>query len=321
MPLIATLAVAPEPTPTPPPVIPVARPLGLTYVDPDGAEWPLSDRSSGVVALALAGISGPQPSLSSVSLPGGGGLPLSYQSAQRTITLGIFLEAADQDSFLTLQDRWARALWCERAGAVAPGTLIVQRPDGSARQIPVIHVDGGDQSDDDRTKSGLTWSSYVLTLQATDPWWSDVEVGEAIEFKPPSASAGILPLLPVELLPSLAMGSATVVNSGDADAWPLWQITGPGTPTLENVTTGRSWGLASALTAGETVTVLTGPFGHQYATDQLGANRWPDLVQSSPRDLWPLVPGTNELNLTLSGADADLGSLISMTYTRRWLRS
>ncbi len=319
MPLIATTVVAPGLPPTPVPIIVGPRPLGLTYVDPDGTRWPLSDRSSGVVALSLSGISGPQPSLSSVSLPGGGGLPQSLQPAVRTIVLGIFLEDRDQDDFLLLQDRWARALWNERAGQVTPGTLIVQRPDGSARQIPVIHVDGGDQTDDDRTKSGLTWSTYALTLQAMDPWWSDTEATGPIEFAPPSGATGILPLLPIDLSPSSVIGSTTVVNSGDADAWPLWQITGPGTATVANTTTGRSWGLATALGSGETVTVLTGPFGSQYAIDQDGDNRWGDLVQSSPHDLWPLVKGPNVLNLTLSGSDS--GSLIRMTYTRRWLRS
>jgi hypothetical protein len=296
------------------PVHPV--PLGLTYVDPDGQAWALTDRSSGVVALTCAGISGPQPSVTSVNLPGGGALPQSYRPAARTIILGIFTEGATQAEFLQRQDRWTRAIWNERLGNPAPGLLVLARPDGSSRQIQVMCIDGGDQSDDDATKSGLTWSTYALTFAADDPLWAD---SDAIEVSfGTSSAAGVPPMPPIVLAPATLLGDSQVTNTGDADSYPLWTIHGPGTPTLTNNTTGRSFGLDVTLGDDEVVVVDTRPT-LQSAVDQDGDDRWGDLVKSSPRDLWPLVPGVNDLNLSI--ADSGDGSQVVLSYTRRWLRA
>lgn len=299
---------------TPLPVHPV--PLGLTYVDPDGQAWPLTDRSSGVVALGCAGISGPQPSVTSVSLAGGGALPQSYRPAARTVTIGVLLEGATQGQFLSRVDAWARAIWNERLGVPAPGLLVVARPDGTSRQIPVMCIDGGDQSDDDASKSGLTWTTYALTWAADDPLWAD---SDAIELTFGSSSAaGVPPMPPIVLAPATLLGENQVTNSGDADSYPIWTIHGPGQPTISNLTTGRSFGLDVTLGSSEVVVVDTRPT-LQSAVDGVGADRWGDLVKSSPRDLWPLVPGNNDLNLSISSSGA--GSKITLSYTRRWLRA
>jgi hypothetical protein len=292
-------------------------PPSLTYVDPDGRSWALGHRSgSGVVAVACAGISGPRPSFTSAALPGGGAVPLGYRTSARTIILGVHVSGATQDEFFVRQDAWARAIWNERNGAPAPGLFTVARPGGTARQIEVFHTDGGDQADDDSGKSGLLWSTYTLTFAATDPLWASAE---PISLTFGSSSApGVPPMPPIVLAPATLLGSNIVVNRGDADTYPVATIHGPGEPTLINNTTGRSYGLDVDLGSDEIITVDTRPT-RQSATDQTGADRWGDLVASSPRDLWPLVPGANDLSLLLSGSGE--GSQITLTYTPRWLRS
>lgn len=291
-------------------------PLGLTYVDPDGQEWDLTDRDNGVVATACAGISGPPVAATRLPLPGGGSLPQSYQAASRNITLGVHVSMPTQDDYLTLCDQWARAIWNERLGEPAPGLFVLSRPDGSARQIEVNCVDGADQTDADATKSGLTWSTYTLTFTADDPMWSDADP-IVLTFGTNSAP-GVPAMPPIRLAPATLLGANTVVNSGDADSYPVWTIYGPGQPTITNNTTGRSFGLGVTLASGEVITVDTRPT-LQSAVDGLGNDRWTDLLKSSPRDLWALVPGTNDINLSLSGSGT--GSQIVLTYTRRWLRS
>ena len=162
---------------TPPPVAISTgpTPLGLTYVDPDGNAWALSDTTSGTVALSFAGASGPLPAFTTLGLPTGGVFPEQYISAVRTIVTQVLVWDDDQTSFLERLDAWARALWCQRLGAPAPGAFIVQRPDGSARQIPVYCTVGPDQPDDDITKSGRLHSLFTLTFQAPDPMWVDAD--------------------------------------------------------------------------------------------------------------------------------------------------
>jgi hypothetical protein len=314
VPLIVTSA---GPGPSGPPASTGPQPLNLVYTDPDGTDWDLVDRSGGSVALALSGIGGLLGVLSSIGLPGGGGIPQSYTPAVRTIILGMLLEESTQGEFLASQDRWARAIWTQRQGLPAPGTLTVQRPDGTARQLQVFCTAGSDQADDDRAKSGLTWAAYTLTWTALNPYWND-RYATTLQFASPSGSGGVPPMPPVLLDPSTVLGTTTVVNDGDADAWPVWTLTGPGTPTLTNTTTGLSFGLDVALSAGEVVTVDTRPT-MQSAVDGLDANRWADLTRANPRSLWQLVPGTNLLNLQMTGSTS--ATVISMSYTRRWLRS
>jgi hypothetical protein len=298
------------------PVPPV--PLGLTYTDPDSHTWPLSDPARPVFATAVAGIASPPLALSTVDLPGEGALAQSATAQQRPIIIGLYAWSDDQHNFLALTDRFARALWTVRAGNPAPGMLTVARPDGSRRQIRVLCTDGADQGDDDRTKSGLTWTTYTLTFTALDPYWEDTQPQRLTFGGPPPPATGVPPMPPVQLVPGTVLGETVITNEGDADAYPIWAITGPGTPTLANTTTNNSFGLATALATDETVIIDTRPT-RQSATDSGGRNRWPDLVKTSPRQLWPLVPGRNVVSLQLAGAGPT--SRIVLTYTRRWLRA
>lgn len=294
------------------------RPLRVLYIDPDGEQWDWSDLAGPVQVTGVAGHGSPPVSLTTLAMPSGASLPQNYVGSGRTILVGIVAGADTQSAFLDLTDRLAQALWTERLGTPAPGTLVIQRPDGTGRRIKVLVTDGPDLSDDDRDKSGLTWTSFVVTFKSLDPCWSDA-TPITIPFKAADGAAGVPPMPPVVLAPYSVLGNTTVTNTGNAAAYPVWRISGPGTPTLQNVTLGRTFGLATALTEGETVTIDTAPDGSAYAIDQDGVDRWPDLVKSSPRDLWELVKGPNQLNLALSGSSA--ASLIELSYVRRWLRA
>ncbi|MFV2172347.1 hypothetical protein ACFHW2_11805 [Actinomadura sp. LOL_016] len=294
------------------------RPLRLVYIDPDGVEWDFSDLAGQVQVTGVSGHGSPPVSSTKLQLPSGGSLPQNYVGTGRTVLVGLVAGDDNQLEFLDLCDRLAWALWTERLGEPAPGTLVIQRPDGTGRRIKVLVEDGPDLAGDDREKSGLTWTSFVVTFRSLDACWSDA-APTVLTFKGADEAAGVPPMPPVVLSPYSVLGDVTVTNTGNAAAFPVWRITGPGTPTLTNVTTGRSFGLATELTTGETVTIDTAPDGGAFAEDQTGADRWADLVKSSPRDLWELVKGPNKLSLTLAGSSSD--SQIELSYVRRWLRA
>ncbi|MFE9099841.1 phage tail family protein [Actinomadura geliboluensis] len=294
------------------------QPLRLLYIDPDGEEWDFSDLAGPVQVTNVAGHGSPPVALTSLGMPSGASLPQSYIGTGRAILVGLVAGAATQAEYLKLTDRLAQALWTERLGEPAPGTLVIQRPDGTGRRIKVLVTDGPDLSDDDRDKSGLTWTSFVVTFRSLDQCWSDADPIRLV-FQSADSGAGVPPMPPVVLAPYSVLGDVVVNNTGNAPAYPVWKITGPGTPTLSNTTTGRSWGLATPLLEGETVTVDTAPDGGAYAVDQDGDDRWGDLLKSSPRDLWELVRGPNHLDLSLAGASAS--SRIELSYVRRWLRA
>lgn len=217
-------------------------------------------------------------------------------------------------------DRLAYALWTERAGLPAPGRIMIARPSGTSRQIEVYCTSGAEQTDTDSTRDAYQRdTAYALTFESgLDPMFQDVDPVGPLVFAAPPSSGGVPPMPPVILAPPTTLGETTVTNAGNGEAYPIWEVHGPGTPTFTNVTTGREFSLAVTLGADEVITIDTRP-ARQSAVDGTGADRWGDLVKTNPRDLWQLVPGANLLNLALAGSDT--GSSISMLYYRRWLRA
>lgn len=309
--------------PPPPPVSPAddRYPIQVTYIDPDGVEWPWSDPTSGIIVTSVTGIGSPPASYTGIALPDGGSLAQSYTATSRQIVIGLHVfDEGSQAGLLDKIDRLARALWTERAGMPAPGMLVFARPNGTVRQIEVYCTSGPEQTDTDATRNAYQVSTdYALTFtSALDPLFVDQEVVGPIVFEPPPPSgAGVPPMPPVLLKPRSSLGTTQVTNEGNGDAYPVWKLYGPGAPTVTNVTTGRSFSVEE-LSEGEVVTVDTRP-GRQSAIDQDGNDRWGDLVKTSPRDLWVLPSGTSVLELEIANADA--GAKIELTYARRWLRA
>lgn len=296
------------------------QPLSATWIDPDGTVWPWTDRSSGWVLESITGLGSPPASLTSSALAGGGLLAQSYGAAPRTVVAGmVAFDDSSHDAFLDLLDRIARALWTERLGAPAPGTLVISRPGGQARQIELLCTSGPEQADEDASQDGYRWTTtYGLTFtSALDPLFSDA-TDTTVTFAAAPASGGVPPMPPVVLSPSTVLGSTSVTNSGNGDAYPIWEITGPGTPTISNLTTGQSFGLDVALAEGEVVTVDTRP-ARQSAVDGDGDDRWGDLVRTSPRSLWTIPPGKSDLDIQMTGSGDN--TKVKLSYRRRWLRA
>ncbi|WP_242882574.1 phage tail domain-containing protein [Actinomadura litoris] len=315
MPLLAGAWAPPSTTPEPP----EAQPLRITYTDPDGAVWDWSNPETGCVITSVAGLGSPPALVTSTSLPGGGVLPTDYMSGQRQVIIGLDVHRDDQADFLALLDRLHRALWTERYGRPAPGTLTVARPDGTARTLSVLCTSGPEQTDAEAARSGYTDATdFALTfVTTTDPLFNDRATTRLV-FQTGVEGTGVPPLPPVRLRPLRGLDEGTIINPGNGDAFPLWRITGPGQPTLTNRTTGRAFGLSTTLAAGEVVTIDTQP-AQQQATDASGQDRWGDLVKSSPRDLWTLPPGESKVSILMSSSGPT--SQIELTFRTRWLRA
>jgi len=292
-------------------------PLQIDYIDPDGNDWDLSDRSmaSGYACSGLTGIEGLPVSFQTIPLLDGTAVPNIYLPQPGSINLGLLVvrpSSDDENDYYDLLDRVARAFLCRRMELPAPGYLQIQRPDGSVRQIAVFVVAGLDTPD-----TQIHGTNYAFTLQTPDPYWTDL-VSQSMTFSI-SAATGILPLLPVQLSSSSIIGAATIVNNGNALAYPEWTITGPGTPTIQNLTTGRKWALNTSIPSGNVVRVTTKP-GSQMAVNLTTAtNIWDQLVLSSLRDLWSLSGGGNQINIAMAGST--VATSVSVSWVNRWSRA
>ncbi|WP_327230802.1 phage tail protein [Streptomyces murinus] len=314
MPLFTAPITNPEAPVAPPIEFPEIGYAVITYVDPAGTRWPMTDLSAKWYTLAegVSGLGAAPYTLTSDPHPRGGARLRHVQAQPRTIVWPVLVKGVDHTEFTANWRALARAF--TRTLREGPGTLEVARPDGTVRTIAVYYQQGWDGRG--QTATGITWDSAVLTLWCEDPYWVDAqavpvhrEAGTQVDYLVPYPTVSS----------SQVLGETAVTNPGDIDVWPVWQITGPASAitftrgdtgdgfTLDMTTTAHG-----ALLAGETVTISTDPPRVRTSTDDnlIGGLNWPAAV------LWSLPPGTTAVTFQLDGAAA--GSAVDLTFYPRY---
>jgi hypothetical protein len=293
-------------------------PFQIDYFDPDGNDWNLSDQtmSQGYVCSAIAGVEGIPVSLQTVPMLDGTAYPNLYIPQPGSIALAVLVDRPASDSendYYNLLDALVRAFYNRRSELPKAGYLQIQRPDGTTRQVATYTTSGFDTPDVGLNDKTL----YTFTLQTPDPYWYDATAQNIVYQQ--NVAQGILPFLPVNLASGAVLGATSIFNKGTATAYPLWTITGPGTPTFTNNTTGLAWSLNTSVPGGQVLQVQTKP-GQQYATNlTTKVSVWDQLVLSTLRQLWGLIPGMN--NITMQMAGASQATSVQLTYTNRWNRA
>jgi len=299
--------------------MPQPTPLQLGYIDPDGNFWNLSDLtlSQGYVCSGVAGIEGLPIAMQTVPLLDGTAYPNLYLPQPGSIAIAILVTMPDPSQnemdYYSLLDAIVRAFYTRRNELPKPGYLVVQRPDGSERQIAVYTTSGLNTPEvglDDKTL-------FSLTLATPDPFWTDA-TPQTLIFQQATAT-GILPLLPVNLASGAVLGAATIQNNGNATAWPTWSITGPGTPTITNNTTGLAWSLNQQVPGGQVLQVVTKPGQQMVVNQTTGVSMWDALTAAVPRQLWGFVPGVNKINMQMAGASS--ATQVQLQWTNRYARA
>lgn len=294
-------------------------PLQIDYIDPDGFDWNLSDLSmeNGYVCTGITGIEGLNSSLQSIPMLDGTAVASLYLPQPGTIVIGMLVgmpASQEENDYYSLLDRVARAFFHRRNEIPKPGYIHIQRPDGTSRQIAVYTTAGPNSPE-----VGLNdFSVFSFTLQTLDPYWQDLTPNQATFTV--SSAGGILPLLPIALAGSAIGANITVINNGNSQSWPVWTITGPGTPTIKNVTSGRTWALNTSIPSGHVIQIVTKP-GQQMAVDTtLSTNIWDQLVLGGTlSNLWSLMSGNNIINIAVAGATSSTS--VGLQWTNSWARA
>lgn len=325
MPLITAPVITPPEQPpgkVPPPIeIPEIGYASITYIDPTGTRWPMTDLDADWYTLAegVSGLGAARYTLTSDPHPRGGVRVRHVQPQARTIVWPVLVKGADHMAFTrnwrAVGGAFLRTLRPGPDGRpVSPGMLEVARPDGTARRIEVVYDSGWDGRG--QTATGITWDSAVLTLLCEDPYWVDVvpqmvhrETGAQVDYLAPYPSVSS----------SQVLGATSVVNGGGIDVWPTWTVSGPASAiTFTRDDTGDAFTLDMASTAhgplleGETVTISTDPPRVRSGTgaNLIGGLNWPAAV------LWSLPPGETAVTFQLDGADA--GSAVDLVFYPRY---
>lgn len=201
--------------------------------------------------------------------------------------------------------RWARAL----DPLKGEGTLTVVQGDHAGRQIVCAYEAGLDTFAEEYPLLGLT----TLGFRAADPYWQD-SIEQSLVATIASSGYTWFPFPPLVLGASDVFAVTTIQNTGDVNAWPTITVVGPGTElNIANTTTGQSWQLTGAISAGSTLVVDHRPGRKSARLD--GANVFGRLTDAST--LWPLVPGPNRVSIGFG--NVAVGSKVTFAWRNRWL--
>ena len=301
---------------TPPPLtqLPDRSYASVTYYDPSGAAWPLTDQDAPQFALAdgISGIGAATYELTKDAHPRGGSRLRHVQPLERIITIPLLVQGADHSEFVTRWRALARAF--TRTLREGAGTLEFARPDGSRRQIDVIYEGGFDTSG--AAYSGITSDTMAVSLYCPDPYWVD-PVPQVVHREYSGVADDFFVPYP-SISSGQVLGVTTVDNPGDIDVWPVWDISGPADAVdFTHADSGEAFTLTpsaigQALTVGESVTVTTDPASVRASdgSNWVGALNWPGA------QLWALRPGLNNVSFVLSSSAA--GSAVDLTYHPRY---
>ena len=177
----------------------------------------------------------------------------------------------------------------------------------------VVRTGGGDYAYGSDTTGNLD-AQIVLTLRAGDPFWTSDTVSSKQIGGDGATSAFLVGMSAMPVASSQAIGTITLENIGDAKAYPVWEVYGPGnTFTAVSPATGETITWEGSLTAGQKLIVDTRTGS---VTDGTGTNRYAELA-AAPR-FWSIPPGTTTAVCSL--LDTTSASKIVCSWRpRKWL--
>lgn len=128
----------------------------------------------------------------------------------------------------------------------------------------------------------------------------------------PAAETQGVPFFPIMLSASTIQGASQIDIQGDADAYPIWTVHGPGEDfEIINRTTGERFFLEGEITSPVTI---------DSRTEQLSADGMSnmELWARVPRELstFPLRPGRNDISFVIVNATEE--SKVELRYAEQW---
>jgi hypothetical protein len=204
----------------------------------------------------------------------------------RDIDLPLHIVARDRTHLKELLSRLAVML-------AGPVTLRLIEADGSDWSTTVRRVGGGTYAYGVDT-IGETDFSTVITLRAGDPFFTYSRTTRRTIENTGGGRGLLRGLAKLRISASQAIGTITLENLGDATAYPVWDIHGPGRDFKAVATTGERLHWTGLLGRDDTLRIDTRA---GTVVDGTGASRYAELAPA-PR-FWTIPPGTTVATASL----------------------
>lgn len=257
---------------------------------------------SGVTGLGL-----PPKQVQWLEGAGDGALARGRRVLRRDIDLPLLVQGVDREDLKA---------WLSRLAMVLAGTATLRlvEDDGSSWYTRVEHVGGGDYTygiDSVGERDFFT----VITLSSGDPYWTNADP-RSITINTATTGAGFLGsgLVGLSVANSQAIGSINLENSGDARAYPVWTVYGPGQNFQAISPSGEIIRWTGTLGAGEKLIIDT---RNGTVVDGTGANRYGSLAPA-PR-FWSVPPGLTTSTASLDNITPGTSKIVCEWRPRKWM--
>jgi phage-related protein len=254
------------------------------------------DGSDGyILTTGLRGLGIPTTDVRITNSAGDGGTWRSTRRGIRELDLPIVVIADDRDSVESKLRRLAAAL-SDRYGTPK---LVATYSDGSSYEIEVHYTGGAETlfgSD-----AGSTYCRWMLTVQAPQPYWTSQQL-VSFSLAYDGSTRGLLPdLSMLKVKTNSVLGSFTIENPGDVDAFPVWTINGKS--TLTSITlNGVGFTYTETTAAGDKRTIDT---RNATVVDASSVNKYAYLG-TAPK-LFAIPPGRSTITVAITSADSSTG--------------
>ncbi|WJN62875.1 Dit-like tail protein [Streptomyces phage phiScoe23] len=193
-----------------------------------------------------------------------------------------------------------------------PCTLRMIEDDGTDWSTQVVRVGGGDYTYGSDT-TGSRDVQMVVTFRAGDPYWTSSVISRKQIGGDLTATSFLGGLASMPVAASQAIGEILLENTGDAPAYPVWEIFGPGNNFKAVSPNGQMLWWTGTLAAGEKLIVDT---RMGTVIDGTGANRYPDLAPA-PR-FWAIDPGISTAEASLLDV-TNASKIVCSWRPRKWM--
>lgn len=285
------------------------------WIDTDDTAWALT--TAATLMQTIAGIKRmhmPPTRRDRVRVPGEPGTRLrSIAFDTRSWSLPVLISGGFGEVGL----RTVLRAWEQRLNpTLGPGRIRCTSPIGDQRELICRYVEGLELDEDDTHRFPAKVITD-LTFEADYPYWLATADSAALWVS--GGTTSFFPIFPLRLSSSQVFSSNVITNTGDVDAWPSWYVHGPGSAlVIRNITTGRTLAWSGTLASGEALTIDTRPEALSDTPKRVelqdGSNQFSLL---SMYDLWPLVPGSQTIQVEMSGADA--ASYVTVGWRHQYL--
>ncbi|MEU3265120.1 phage tail domain-containing protein [Streptomyces bacillaris] len=262
--------------------------------------------TDGVGFQALAGATGLGLPPLSVQWLEGAGDGAAYRGRRvlpRDIDVPLDIVGRNRAHLSELVTRLARVLADESAL-----TLTYVDSAGARWSTPVAWIGGGEMD----AGSGERDVQTVITLRAPTPYFL-ADSAQTVPIGGGTAAPFLSSMSSLPLAPSQAIGSIQLTNDGDVDAFPVFQVFGPGDNFKAIGPNGETLHYTGSITSTGSITV---DMGTGIVRDGSGANVY-RYLSTAPR-FWSVPPGTSTISVSLLNTTAASRIVVSWR-PRKWV--